>query len=76
MPLNDTLKKGINYNFKLKSEISKDIVVFDGINKYKLTNNKGVLSGNIKISENSNEVIIGEYLFNNEYSIYYKYKVL
>ena len=75
-PLNYSLKKGMHYNFKIKSEISKEIIVSDGINTYKLINKKGIFSGNIKISENSNEVVISEYLFNNEYSRFYKYEVL
>ena len=75
-PLNDTLKKGKNYFFKIKNKFSKEIVVLNGRNIIKLIKNGEIFSGYVTIDDNSNEVIIGENINNNnEPSIFYKYKI-
>ena len=69
-PLTDTLKKDKYYIFKLKSDFSKEIVVFDGNIIHKLKSKNGIFIETIKINDNSTKVIN-----NNEYSIFYKYKI-
>ena len=76
-PTTDTLIKGKIYNFKIKSNFSKAIIVFDLINMNRLSKNGLMFSGNFRVNENSNNTFVADFDGKTKKcSIIYEYKNL